>query len=76
MMAIKPNGYNDEDVTEIVEKCNNLVKTEEEKYQKGENKSKCNPMAWMVAKCTADGMADACPENLKIKSEECLKARH
>lgn len=76
IIAMKPDGYKESVMVEIAENCSKLVKMEEEKYQKDEKKSKCSPVIWTAIKCTNDGLLNACPEKLKIKSKKCVKPHY
>lgn len=75
-MGMKPDGYEDGVMTEIAKHCSNILKTMEEKYQKEVNKSKCSPMALIGMMCTVEGILDACPEDMQVKSEKCSKKHH
>lgn len=72
-MTMKPDDYEDSVMTDIAENCSNVVKAEETKYQTDENTSKCSPIALIAMKCAHIGMADACPDDLKVNSEKCTK---
>lgn len=72
-MGTKPVGFADDVITKIAEYCSNLAKEIEERHQKEENKSECSPTAFIAMNCAMNGIANECPEEFRLKKEECMK---